>query len=692
MLAAPLQPSVLDPHDLAQYRPVRDLDAFNTLLPPPIEFVEGSSSGTLAVAEGKYQPINGTGTTKAVKYEVRDFFASTLAEADKPSALPAAGAGKSLYNHAIETSWPSGVVKGCGLVNTGNTCFLNSALQCLLHTPPLLSVLMRHGKDDKCAYIAFHWVCELILLPLAGAVKSAFCMSCSMRELMFNCYKSNRALVPYAITSKLQQIAKHMRKGRQEDSHEFLRYAIDALQKSCLAGHPPKIDHKLAETTWVHKIFGGRLRSRVSCLSCGHNSDTFDSILDLSIDIYNVQTIRDALRKFVAVDHLKGADKYKCEKCKKHVTADKQFTIHDAPMVLTVHLKRFTPMGRKMAHPIRYDEHLSLQPFMSQGQHGPTYTLYGVICHAGGGPNSGHYYASIKDAHGKWYEMNDESVTSHYQAPLGIKNAYMLFYLRDKGQGLDAAIGSVSTPISKAPKTGIAAGMKRKKIVESDDEDDEDDKPTSSPSKFIGPLLPSPIPPPDATAASQIPSPDPQALLLKKKIAETKAAASASPVKPSAALQSLSQYAEDDDSEDLGEKVDDKANKEGSSSSPLKPADKPLPPPPPAPASAPSVPHKVTSPVSTQSFYASKRKGDDNNRKRKLSSADDDSDEEGSALSRYARTPLSHAANTPIEKRASVERKSLALNPYNRMFERKNPLPMIRNGMKNRMGKRRPGI
>ncbi len=32
-------------------------------------------------------------------------------------------------------------------------------------------------------------------------------------------------------------IASHMRRGRQEDSHEFLRYAIDALQKSCLSGH-----------------------------------------------------------------------------------------------------------------------------------------------------------------------------------------------------------------------------------------------------------------------------------------------------------------------------------------------------------------------------------------------------------------------------------------------------------------------
>ena len=105
-----------------------------------------------------------------------------------------------------------------------------------------------------------------------------------------------------------------MRRGRQEDSHEFLRYAIDALQKSCLAGYPPKIDPKIAETTWVHKLFGGRLRSRVSCRSCGHNSDTFDRVLDLSLDIYNVDSLKKALRKFIAPDLLKGSDKYKCEK------------------------------------------------------------------------------------------------------------------------------------------------------------------------------------------------------------------------------------------------------------------------------------------------------------------------------------------------------------------------------------------
>jgi ubiquitin carboxyl-terminal hydrolase 36/42 len=51
------------------YHPAKDLDTFNSLLPPPIEFIEGSSSGMLAVAEGKYEPINAS--PKVSNAEVR---------------------------------------------------------------------------------------------------------------------------------------------------------------------------------------------------------------------------------------------------------------------------------------------------------------------------------------------------------------------------------------------------------------------------------------------------------------------------------------------------------------------------------------------------------------------------------------------------------------------------------------------
>ena len=37
-------------------------------------------------------------------------------------------------------------------------------------------------------------------------------------------------------------------------------------------------------------------------------------MLDISLDIYGSSTLKDALKKFVAVDFLRGSDKYKCEK------------------------------------------------------------------------------------------------------------------------------------------------------------------------------------------------------------------------------------------------------------------------------------------------------------------------------------------------------------------------------------------
>lgn len=252
------------------------------------------------------------------------------------------------------------------------------------------------------------------------------------------------------------------------------------------------------------------------------------------------------------------------DRCKKPVLAEKRFTIHEAPTVLTIHLKRFSPMGRKIGHQIRYDEKLSLQPYMSDGAFGPSYSFYGVISHAGGGPNSGHYYAHVKDGMGNWYEMNDESVTRIGGPPLSLKNAYVLFYVREKGQALESAILSTAR---EPLKGGLVAGMKKRKLPHEADEDTGvrtspvSSQPTT-PAKFIGPLLPSPSLPSPNKKRKPNDSQDPQAEALRKKIETvtggTKDVEKEKQVKkapaPTSALQSLSQYTDnDDDDEDEGE-------------------------------------------------------------------------------------------------------------------------------------------
>ncbi|KAF5393139.1 hypothetical protein D9757_001305 [Collybiopsis confluens] len=599
-----------------QYRPSKDIEAFNNLLPPPIEFVEGSSSDALAVTEGKYEPINATPkritkAEKAASSEDKSSESRSLASSSKSSQPnPPSAKIKALFSGDIDLSWPHDARLGSGLFNGGNTCFLNSSLQCLVHTPPLLHLLRKHDPKN----------CRFLSLPLnlfklrlfSGPSKNKFCMSCSLRAVAIQSHSSRTPFSPNAITSRLQVIAKHMRRGRQEDSHEFLRYAIDALQKSCLEGYPPKIDPKLAETTWIHKLFGGRLRSQVSCKSCGHNSDTFDGMLDLSLDIHHSQTLKDALRKFVAPDHLKGADKYKCEKCKKYVDAEKRFTIHEAPIVLTVHLKRFSPLGSKIGNLVTYDEQLSLEPYMSKGQYGPTYYLYGVICHAGGGPHSGHYYAFVKGKDNRWYEMNDDSVSSA-SPPTRNKNSYILFYLRNKGQKLESAMrisapsgspSSLSFTPTQIHKSGVAAQMQKKKRPRDDEVGAPSGQGPSTNKPFIGPLLPSQSESSESSP-SQAKRPklgdlDPQATVIKRKIASAKAQGS---------LPSLVGAYGSDEDEDVGE-VAERPEETGSK---LPNDQRKSPPPPrhscPPPVSAAS---KVSGPIPPSTFYgtpsASKRK------------------------------------------------------------------------------------
>ena len=53
------------------------------------------------------------------------------------------------------------------------------------------------------------------------------------------------------------------------------------------------------------------------------------------------------------------------DRCKKLVVAEKQFLIEKSPLVLTIHLKRFTPTGRKVGGFIKYPEVLNLKGYMT---------------------------------------------------------------------------------------------------------------------------------------------------------------------------------------------------------------------------------------------------------------------------------------------------------------------------------------
>ncbi|KAM3379680.1 ubiquitin carboxyl-terminal hydrolase 20-like [Capsicum galapagoense] len=295
--------------------------------------------------------------------------------------------------------------KGAGLLNLGNTCFLNVVLQCFLHTVPLFDLLL-HTHVVPCDLIA------------------GFCLICTFKELIgfslaYEAY-DGCSVSPWRLVENLSYISSGFHKYQQEDAHEFLQCFLNRLESRC-----------------SDIVFGGRLVSKVRCCNCGHYSNTYEPLIDVSLEIKDANSLHSALESFTRVEKLDDPEiKYTCERCKVQVSIEKQLMLYDAPSVAIIHLKRFQNDGSvvgKVDKHVSFPLELDLLPYTDNNQTNNEqmkYYLYAVIVHAGSTSSSGHYYCFICAEPNEWYKFDDSTISWVHEDLVLAEEAYIMFYAK----------------------------------------------------------------------------------------------------------------------------------------------------------------------------------------------------------------------------------------------------------------------
>ena len=103
-----------------------------------------------------------------------------------------------------------------GLENLGNTCFMNTSLQCLLHIQPLVSYFLRpdleRGINAKS--------------PAKGSLARSFAQLC--RDVFS---AKRNSIAPTNFQKAVGVLAPHLLDFQQQDCQEFLRFLLDGMSE-----------------------------------------------------------------------------------------------------------------------------------------------------------------------------------------------------------------------------------------------------------------------------------------------------------------------------------------------------------------------------------------------------------------------------------------------------------------------------
>jgi ubiquitin C-terminal hydrolase len=371
------------------------------------------------------------------------------------------------------------VVPMIGLINLGQTCYMNSVLQCMSNLFPITNYFLNPKKIEK---LKQHFTF------LGQKEDSLLCFA--YKELIENLWKGpfNKPYSPIKFKNILQKLNPLFSNNTAGDSKDFFNYLImqlhnelngieinPASQKIKSLGEDAQVDPFNKEQ--VFNSFMSSFASNYSIITCyfyGVTQGQFECQMcknklmqkgiNLSPTKYNFESFfylefpLDEVRKYVAklnnnlqyYQNINEVNLYDCfnyhqklstiigycEKCKRNDCQINTLNLIYSPsQILVLIFNR--GIGKQFKVKINFEEKLDLNKIEKKNTN-QYYELQGVVKHFGENSANGHFIAYCRSAvpmyHNNWYCYNDQTVTqvNDWKDIIDTGDTYILFYYLKK--------------------------------------------------------------------------------------------------------------------------------------------------------------------------------------------------------------------------------------------------------------------
>ena len=277
--------------------------------------------------------------------------------------------------------------------------------------------------------------------PMEG--RATTCVGCMLDATVQSMFAPGagiaEAFTPSQALFASWKVAEHLASSGQHDAHEYLMALLDAIHSHCgelsnarstsLGGPCSCI---------VHSSFGTKMRSVLTCGTCGHASRRDEQSLVASLEIPQRAeriSLGEMVAQWTAEERFESGG-FVCSGCKKpqdEMTKQVRFAAKCMPQIMCLHVKRFESSlangSSKIATPVAFGTELDFGPY-TNGAEGPLwYRLAGVIVHHGKSVDNGHYTAFVKVKHlGAWICADDKLTWTVSEGEVLQCEPYLMFY------------------------------------------------------------------------------------------------------------------------------------------------------------------------------------------------------------------------------------------------------------------------